>query len=387
MTTLNVLVNSNIDNILIDNPTIDTFIFEPGMYYLTKILKITRPNVNFTGTTNAKDIHIFQTNVNQDGINVISHFFYMSNISVHVEHPAYVALIVANAHNSIIENCYFYGNPTTFTVYYAGPSVNAGIDTINAYNNNNLDKSNIFRNNVVYSKWSGDSVSFSLQLNGTFFKNIIRGGKVAVYMCKRTTIRNNVIYDSTSHGVYLSLPSHNVTINKNKIYECANSAIIIKDQVEHGVFVPTPYNINISENFLYDAKFNGIEANNLITATLNNNKLLSSDNNGFYFLNCSDVRIISNTIAYFNVAFWLENTNNCTIDNNSVYSVYPSYGNNVVKFVNSIDNTVSNSNINGTMATNTFYGGNTVNNNTISNDIYNQYYSYNNELSIMKFGL
>lgn len=376
---------TNIDDLFTTYPNTTSFIFQNGNYYMTNILKIKIPNISFIGATSSKYVHIFQTNPDRDGIAVSADNFTMKNISVHDTFDGRIPLTVANCDSSTVTGCYFYGSSTTFAIYYAGPKVATGQPTLDAYSSNNLDQKHNFSNNVVYSKWSGDAVSFSLQHNSVFSQNIIRGGKVAVYMCKKTKVHNNVIYDSTSNGLYISLPSHKVNITRNKIYECQDSAVKIANQQEHGPFTPTDYNLNISNNFIYDAQDYGMEINDLLTSTLTSNTITNTTNFGFYMLRCNNLNVSNNIIAYFTVAFWLEQSNNCTINANSLYGVYPFLGLEVSKLVTSTTNNIINNSINGYIDPNNFYGGDSVNLNTINNNNYSPYLDYNTELSFIKF--
>ena len=382
--------NSNIDTLLTDYPTHNTFYFDAGSYYITKVLKITRPRVNFIGLQKASLVHIFQSDPNYDGIAVKTggDYFTITNISVHVPHDNKIALTVAGCRNTTIQNNYWYGNATTFSIYYAGPNVAAGDPTINAYNTNALDAYNVFKYNVVYSKWSGDAVSYSLQINGKFSQNIIRGGKLAVYMCKRTTISNNYIYNSSSSGMYVSLPSHNVVISKNVIYECKDSAIKICNQTEHPNFTPSPYNINIVSNTLFDIDTIGIELNDCDTVTIKSNKLSSADVIGIYLLRSANINLDGNKMGYFHIAFDLELSTNSIIQNNILYSIYPNDTSFLIKLrTGSNNNSVINNVCSGKFSENPIYVTNDCVNNTFSGNIFNTYYDYDDEIKQFKIVL
>lgn len=375
---------SNIDNLLIDNPTSTYFLFENGKFIMTKKLLIDRQNIKFIGKTGSKFTHILQNNPNEDGLDVEADKFQMKNISIHVQHEGKVALTVANANNTLVQNCHFYGNPTTFTIYYAGPELTEGEETLNAYNNNELDNNNIFKNNVVYTNWSGDSVSFSLQNKSSFCKNIIRGGKLAVYMCRNSIINNNTIYDSSSEGVFISLPSHNIKFCKNKIFECKNAAIKIKNQEEHGEFDPSTYNIYISKNDIYDTYYNGLEINDCIGAYILNNYIHGADNHGIYFLRCKNIKLSFNVITYFSIGFLIEQSSDIDIIGNASYSVYPYEGTHFIKFINTTNCDIKKNKIKGNISSGALYEGNdeTI---LIVNNFYSKYYSYREEQQVIKY--
>jgi hypothetical protein len=223
-----------IDNIILLNPTITTFIFKAGNYKLVNILKITKNNIKFVGQTGiSTDVQIKQT-MNFDGILLQADDIVLQDITIDCTFSTRNCLIVASANNTLVAGCCFYCCNDTFGIYYAGPSTLVqGQPTLDAYFNYTLDIGNIFYNNVVYSNYSGDSISFSLQYNSQFVNNFTRGGKVAIYMCRTCNVYNNTIIDSITNGIYISLPSDNLTFNCNKIYDSTYSGITIKNQQEH----------------------------------------------------------------------------------------------------------------------------------------------------------
>lgn len=376
-----------LDDLLILNPTINTFFLEDGEYFINKVLHIERPGVKIIGLTDASKVHIKQLNLLKDGISVkFADNFEMRNVSVHVEHDDKVCFTVASCNNTKVENCYFYGNSNTFCVYYAGPStLIEGPNTIAAYVRNNLDNNNVFRRNVVYSKWSGDNISFSLQNRGLFTFNIIRGGKLAVYMCRNSWITCNRIYDSNTSGIFVSLPTHYTQIKYNILYECEDSAITVRNQVEHGSFNKTPYHLLIKDNYVYDSKDNSIELNDLHTATIDNNTFISTDIYGLYCLRCDNLKIINNKISEFKVAAWLESTSNCLLKNNNILSIFPNYGSNVIKLTNNSNNNIIEENVvSGRILYDLVPASSDSIGTSIINNTTDPYYTYAEELLVMR---
>ena len=369
------------------NENATTFIFQDGEYYINDILNVTKENIKFIGLSkNPKSVHIIQNNSEKDGLNIITNNFTMQFISVHVEYNDKIALIVASANNLYIDSCYFYGNKTTFTIYFAGPkTLKAGQSTIDGYNNNILDQNNVFKNNVVYSQWSGDAVSFSLQNNGIFHNNIVRGGKLVIYMCKNSDINKNIFYDSINTGIHISFPSHNVSIINNKIYECIASGIKSSNQTEHGFIGKSPYNLIIKNNFIYDAKIYAIELNNAYKCLITGNKLISTDIYGIYVLASSGVTISKNKISYFDVAIWFETTLNSTVMNNTFLSVYPSQGKNIVKLSDdSSYNSIRDNRSKGTIIYDKYINPSKTIGNDIFNNTHEEYYDIAEEMECMK---
>jgi len=383
--TINVKQNSNIDDIIINNPKTKIFKFREGDYFLNDILLITEKDIKFKGIGDASKINIYQNNVNKDGLDIEGDNFVMENISIHVPHDDKIAITVAGCNNTIIKKCIIYGNANTFSIFYAGPQIHAGEETINAFMENNLDNGNKFLNNIVYSKWSGDAISFSLQSNGEFYNNIVRGGKLAVYMCRNTIVKNNVIYDSTSEGIYISLPSQNVKILNNKIYECESSAIKTADQLEHGIIVFSDnHNISISKNKIRDSGVNCIELNNAKCMTIDNNKITGTNNILLYSLNSREIFFSNNDCAYFKIAIWLEKSYKNIISDNKFYSLYPYQSEYIIQYYSSKENEMINNTIRGMFQNEELVNGNSIADNIYDNNDYKKYYTYKEEIKMLK---
>jgi hypothetical protein len=377
---------SNLDNIFVDHPDTKMFIFPPGDYYITKILRIDQNNIFFTGySREASDVHIWQQTPDKDGIVIqnVNHVF-IRFISIHVTGSNKIALNVSNSHDINIEYNNFFGNKDYFTIFFSGPIVSAGENTILAYETSALDSNNCFMNNIIYSSWSGDNVSISLQINCRVFNNIIRGGRLAIYMCRDTFILGNTIFDSTTEGVFVSLPSHNINIDSNTIYECASSAIKVSNQVEHGIFTHTPYNIHVNKNTIYDAHHNGIEMNDAEMVFITENNLVGTDNFASYFLSCSNIHLTNNLLSYFIEGVWAENSHDIFVENNKFNSVYPDNAAHGV-WSNDISSniTVTNNSFNGQYTTNEIIDVKTETK-TIENNTITKWYNYWDDRALLK---
>lgn len=375
------LEKTYIDDVLTANPDRTKFLFSPGSYYITRSLTIGRPDVSFIGHRN-NEVHIFQDS-EDDGLDVEADGFVLRNISIHVTQDNKVALIFAGCSDTKVEDCYIYGNSTSFCVYYAGPEVAAGAETLQAYADNNLDSGNVFRKNVVYSDFSGDSVSYSLQKNGTFKDNIIRGGKLAIYMCRTTEITHNILYDSSSQGFFVSLPSHDLKITHNKIYECGAAGIRLSNQGEHGEFESTSYNIDISNNYIYDTKTNSMELDDCIDVKIERNRFLSTDITSLYICKSSNVEVLNNQITYFREGVILFDCNDIEIMSNEFYSVYPYDALRIGNIINSNDNNFTRNVIKGNITRDLFREINSSDN-LIDNNDFDRYYTRQEELTILK---
>lgn len=385
-----VIINpeSVIDNLFTTLNKINTFLFLPGNYYINDVLLINRSNITLKSTTGKSiDVHIYQNNSEKDSISVADCInIKILNLCLHNTFSGKIALTIANASHTSVIGCNIYGNTDTFTVYYAGPkNITAGAETLNAYNTNNLDGSNIFQKNIVYSMWAGDSVSFSLQKNGIFSSNIIRGGKIAIYMCRDTIINSNSVYDSVSNGIHVSFPSQNIKIYKNIIYESSDSGIKLTNQLEHGLFVPTNYQIEIYGNKIYDSGVFAIEINDGQDIFVYENNMVSTDMFGIYCLNCINVNIVYNIMSYFTVAMWLENSCLINILNNSLNSIYPDEAQNVIKLVNnSSNNNFSNNIITGNIIYDNYSIDSTCLDTILNDNIFNEFLTYEQESKISR---
>lgn len=387
-TIANIHADSNIDDLFSTLPNVKTFIFEDGNFYITRVLHITKNYVTLKSKNlNASLVHIIQSNIEMDGISIRNCIgVKITAISIHVPYPGKVALTVAGVKKSIISLNNIYGNTNTFTVYYAGPTIiSEGQSTLDAYNNYDLDADNIFKKNVIYSKWSGDSVAFCLQIRGFFVNNIIRGGKLAVYMCRNANIEHNTIYDSVTNGIYISLPSNNLIVRENKISECTDSAIKIANQMEHGEFTSSNYNILLLSNKIYDSQFYSIEINNAIDTTILGNHFIGTNHYGIYSYNSNQLLISNNITTYFTVGIWLEHCSDVTITNNNFNSVYPEICENLLKCVTSTNVIFVSNNIKGMTGDTLYSVDSTSNSVTIENNTINNFYTFEEELRIMKF--
>lgn len=356
-----------------------TFYLKPGNYEIYDQILINSDNIQIIGESgDPKDVHIFQKTLDKNGIVINADNITIKYISVHVETGGGISLTCKASDRTIVEYCHFYGNDNTFTVFYSGPELSSGIDTLNGYDNDILDSGNIFKNNIVYSKWSGDCVAFSLQKNGFVLNNLIRGGKLAIYMVKDVNVMHNYIYDSSAHGIFCSFPSKNIIMSYNTIRDCVSSAITCKMQLEHGEYTNSAIgigNISITNNMIQDAGYIGIEVNNY-KGKINNNNILWTKEVAIFINNSSDTEIINNVCSHFLRGIHVDiNVTNLSINNNKLYSVYPenaTFG--VLIEPNTSNVVVMNNDISGQCTTDYIRnnGDNTIGNNTVK--LYHNFY-------------
>lgn len=311
-----------LDDILTKYEFSTFFLIKPGNYTITKNFVIDRDNINIFGeTSDPGDVLIQQITPGMDGIVINADHITLKNVSVKVDNGENVCLSHYDSNYSNIQNCHFYGSDTHFTIFFAGPSdLEMGESTVNGYFNDNLDMYNIFDNNIIFTRWNGDAISISLQKYCSFRGNIVRGGKVAVYMCKNTLVTLNQIYDSTSEGIFVSLPSHDLTISHNKIRKCENAGISMRPQVEHGPTLMEDYRIDIRDNIIINSGFIGIELNSVQLCTIKNNYVNKTKLSGIYLLNNDNCTIDDNELFEPNRGIFVDSSDFVTITNNEIIS-------------------------------------------------------------------
>lgn len=378
---LNQSMMPNLDNLFEQYPLENVFYFEPGTYYLSQQLNIVKPNIQFIGLSyDAKDVHIEQQNIDANGMNVRADNFTMTHISVHVEDGEMVCLSHSGCNWTNIQNCRFYGSSTNFTIYFAGPQFVAGENTINGYLNDTLDMYNCFDNNIVYTKWEGDSVSFSLQKYGSVRNNIIRGGKLAIYMVKDCMITHNNIYDSYAHGIIVSLPSYNLEISNNFIRNPVSAGINVRLQAEHGEYINENHNINIKENTIIASKYIGIEINNGHSINIANNFIKCTEQFSIYLLQSTQNTITDNICVQAIRGILIDaDCNDNIVSNNHIFSVFPKMSDHAIAVLdNCSNNTISDNQFSGRYTSTVIKD--ITGNNSFNNNSETTYHDYHDEV-------
>lgn len=345
---LDPITNYNLDNIF-EYDNINYFILEKGIYEITKPLVINKNNIIFTSrTNNPNDVQIIQKN-DMDGLVIKnSNGIIIRGITITVKDGNNVCFTNSNSNWTNVSNCCFYGSDQHFTVFYSGPShLKKGESTINGYVNNELNNNNIFENNKIYSKWDGDAISFCLQNNGIFRNNIVKGCKMAIYMCKNTFVSNNSSNDSSSHGIVLSIPSENIKICNNIINRSLAGAITARLQLEHGKFNITNHQIDINNNVILDCKYIGIEVVESIYVNIYCNNIISTNHFGIYILNVSNANLNNNKLYDNKRGIVIEQTYKSHIYNNYIYSLNLDISDHGISILNSNNNKLINNKLYG----------------------------------------
>lgn len=323
--TIDAASNANIDDIVQRNPHVTHFFLRPGTYALTKQLTIDRENIVFAGLGDAGDVHIVQETPDTNAIVISASFVQLNHVSVYCEHGSGIALTHSNVNYVQVEHCQFFGSETYFAVFMAGKSHAVGTPTITAFENGDLDHHNTFDNNIVYCKWSGDAVSFALQKSGSVRNNIVRGGKLAVYMTDECIVANNRIFDSTSHGIICSMPSKRLLVQHNMIYRSAASSIALKPQNEHGAYTSSSdAQVRVCGNHIVSCQYIGIEVERVNGLEVLDNTLRDTSDKAVYLLRTSNALVRDNRLVGFYRGVMIDvESDACTVRDNWLYSMYP----------------------------------------------------------------
>ncbi|CAL6014085.1 right-handed_parallel beta-helix repeat-containing protein [Hexamita inflata] len=215
----------------------------PGIYNEQIVIDVN--NLKIIGT-NQQNVVIISPK-GQNGIIIRANNVFISNITIDSQtNNADVAIVIQDGMqpgnpnfnigcNNTIVNCLIKGSSNRFAIYVAGASYSAGSQTIQYYNNQQLQQNNTIIQNTLISNCDCDGFSFSLQKNGTFAHNIIIGSRLAVYMCIDSLIFNNTIQNSINNGIFLSTPSENCKLINNTILNCKQQGIIVQNELEHNL--------------------------------------------------------------------------------------------------------------------------------------------------------
>ncbi|WP_283657920.1 right-handed parallel beta-helix repeat-containing protein [Paenibacillus sp. RC343] len=236
-------------------------------------------------------------------------------------HSAQAALVIASSNRTRIEGNKILGTASIFAVYFAGPKVAAGAETIAAVEENHLDNENVFENNTVYSDFIGDGISFSLQKNGKVRYNNVFGSSISFYMCRDSEVLGNLIKDSPLSGISYSLPAYNNRIERNIILRSINSGIRVSRNLEHPISLSSRYHgLEIVYNIILDTRFFGIELDQLSGGiNVMFNTIDHPDFSGIQVLRCSKINISSNNISNFGAWKGRGKIRDWTSDSNGIY--------------------------------------------------------------------
>ena len=167
-----------------------------------------------------------------------------SNTHAHDEHEQMWQVIgVVNSSGIGVLDCIIHAPPTMHAIFFAGSFYASSRlyqpffgdtssrydegdkETVDAYRGGYLDENNAVRNNEIYSGYDGDALVFTFQRNGEVSGNRVIKGSISLYMNRDTTCRSNTVMNAPTYGIHVTLPSHNIYIDSNRIVQAGASAV------------------------------------------------------------------------------------------------------------------------------------------------------------------
>ena len=170
---------------------------------------------------------------------------------------------------------------------------------------NDLDDNNVVDGNTIYSELSGDSkdgVIFTKQKNGSVKNNIIKGSRIAFYLCRNSEVSYNTIEDSETNGIRYTVPAYDNKILYNTIVNTKASGIAVvrnNRDVTNEDYRAT--NLEIKNNSITNSRYFGIEISNLKNSIISDNNLNKMDFEGVYLLFADNLSIERNEILNCNL--------------------------------------------------------------------------------------
>ncbi|MDQ1236289.1 competence protein ComGC [Paenibacillus sp. SORGH_AS306] len=277
-----------------------------GIYDVNTTLQIDLEDTIIRGQSR-DGVVLRQTQAPNDLVVIRADRVHISNLTLDTyTYNAGATLVVADANQVIVQDSLFKGSERIFAVYFAGPSVAAGQDTLAAVESGTLDDGNQFLRNEVYSHYAGDGLSFSLQKNGLVQHNTLHNAVLAFYMCRNSEVSNNLINDSPGVGIHYSMPAYDNIIRDNEIYRSLGSGIRASANLEHPVPTTALYEgLLIEHNIIKDTRSFGIELDQVGSRTrIQRNTIRQTDFSGIIVLRSYDLRIHNNQLsnnAYYHV--------------------------------------------------------------------------------------
>ena len=167
-----------------------------------------------------------------------------SNTHAHDEHEQMWQVIgVVNSSGIGVLDCIIHAPPNMHAIFFAGSFYASSRlyqpffgdtssrydegdkETVDAYRGGYLDENNAVRNNEIYSGYDGDALVFTFQRNGEVSGNRVIKGSISLYMNRDTTCRSNTVMNAPTYGIHVTLPSHNIYIDSNRIVQAGASAV------------------------------------------------------------------------------------------------------------------------------------------------------------------
>jgi parallel beta-helix repeat protein len=229
-----------------------------------------------------------------------------------------------------IENCIIYGPTNESAIIFYGKTVS---NDFTAVDSEDLDNGNSISNNTVYSPLGNghyrDGILFRKQKNGRVENNTLTGSRIAFYLCRDSSVSNNVIKDSQTNGIRHTVNGYNNVIKNNQIENTRASGISVdREDQTHVAKGYRATGIEISGNKITNSRYFGIEVANLKDSIIKDNEITNIDFSGIYLLQSDDLIVDNNYIMNVglvtingNVWSWNESLNaGIFLDNDVTYA-------------------------------------------------------------------
>lgn len=356
-----------LDGLLDAYPNANTFYFKDGEYHLVDTLRVNRSGIKFVSLShNSSLVSIIQDTENKNAFEVSNNNVTFSHLSISVKGTcACINFVDCNWTNT--RNCRFYGDQDYAISYIVSTNTDPEIDI---FNNGGFSTNNNFDDNIVYTPSVGNAALFSLQKNCSVRNNIIRGGKIFVNLSADSAVNNNYVLDSVVHGIQCSLPCSDLQINNNVISQSTNASVNLNLSEAYSLHKDANVNISVNNNTIKNSNFIAVEINNAKNVDIRNNKIKWIQEHGVYLVKSENIIVHDNNIVKTSRGITVDvDTNNCTIDNNTVYSIVPFMSmNGIFCEANTSGNSVNNNIIKGQYSGDAFSDlsiSNTSSNNSI----------------------
>jgi len=218
------------------------------------------------------------------------------------ESPIYEAVGVFNSSYTTLSNSYVYGSDHMFAVYFAGPYVDAGQPSLDAFEAGYLDYNNVVENNVIYQSRVEDVLSFSLQSNGRVSGNTVNGGVISFFMNKESDCTENNIVDSLTWVIFVSVPAEDNLIKGNTVTNSNFAGIKVSPEVDHLPGTHEMYRapgITIKENVISSTEYFGIEISNTHNALVKSNTVTDTAFSAIYTSRSDKLLVMDNGIENY----------------------------------------------------------------------------------------
>lgn len=371
------------------------FYIKDGTYNLNDSIRINLKDVIVCGQSK-EHTKIVQLNTGKNNIEVTADNVHVQNLTINNEHGE-IAFTAKDSDYVTLEDCIIYGSPNNSAVAFWGRT---GVNDIDAVNNNNLTSNNIIRGNTVHSSSTKtkDGLTFMKQKNGILENNTLIGSRIAFYLCRDSDVNSNIIKNSSSGGIRVTVPAYDNKIFNNTIDNTLESGIsVVRNDSSATGITYRASNIQIISNNITNSRYFGIEIANLSNSSIYGNTISNIDFDGIYLLYADNLNVNNNIISNIGLTTngvhsklfgWDENLNsgifidysvcNSSIDSNEITNPYNKciHGIRMQSGGSNLQNSIINNTIAGNFSTgidattnspeNTYIYGNNINLNTTS---------------------